>query len=344
MEIKLQFSGNAAMRNQAVHKIIVGSMNCLRAFIEIYRAATPEAIQAYFAKHGSVEDEEIPEELFLEHVDSILSNIDISELLRIDRDIGHLGTKTPVEKYWAAVEFLDVQVQDLKQHIMAYNVYTTNMLAILRSNLKDYIGDLAYALACNAFDPYTNIDVLETDEEIVCDQLLADALATLYPGDKNAVMSFAKELADIQEEFTTSAPIEDLNPSAWEAMSSSCTPDVRIQLSDYGKYITSLDARAFAIGCLSIDENFLDVLRARKNCVEFMGNVIPNAWTSFVKLIPESMFGDFYELELKINQEEVKDCVESGSMPDNFFDDVRKRLDLAGGADNDYTSIFTRPV
>lgn len=339
MEIKLQFSGNVNLRSQAIHDIIVGATKCLRAFVEIYREATPEAIQKYFKENGDAEAGEIPEELFLEHLDSILSNIDVDKLVKIDRDIGHLGSKTPVEKYWASMEFLAVLVQDMKQHISAYNTYTDTMLETLRDNLKSYIGDLTYSLACNAFDPYTNVDVIETEEPIVCDQMLSEALAELYPGDSNAVVSYANELANLQEEFATSAPISDLDPDAWKEMTESCTPDISMQLADYGKYITSLDVRAFKSGYLEMDANFIDTLISRKNCVQFMGNVIPNTWANFVKLIPEELFDVFYDVELSIPQDLVKISVDGGKLDMTLFNNLVRELHN-GGTGNGYTSVF----
>lgn len=339
MEIKLQFSGNANLKNQAVHQIIVGATKCLRAFVEIYREATPEAIQRYFRENGDPEAGEIPDELFLEHLDSILGDIDVEALLKIDRDVGHLGSKTPVEKYWASIEFLAVLVQDIKQHISAYNTYTADALDTLRDNLKSYIGDLTYSLACNAFDPYTNVDAIETAEPIVCDQLLTDALAELYPGDANAVVTYANELANLQEEFATSAPISDLDPDAWKEMTESCTPDISIQLSDYGKYITSLDVRAFKSGYIEMDANFIDILVARKNCVSFMGNVIPNTWANFVKLIPEELFDTFYDIELNIPQDLVKISVDGGKLDMVLFKALLEDLSN-GGNGSGYTSVF----
>lgn len=339
MEIKLQFSGNASLKNQAVHQIIVGATKSLRAFVEIYRESTPDAIKRYFRKHGDPEAGEIPEEVFLEHLDSILSNIDVDALLKIDRDVGHLGSKTPVEKYWASIEFLAVLVQDMKQHISAYNTYTDAMLETLRDNLKSYIGDLTYSLACNAFDPYTNIDVIETAEPVVCDQLLSEALAELYPGDVNAVVTYANELANLQEEFATSAPISDLDPDAWKEMTESCTQDISMQLADYGKYITSLDVRAFKSGYLEMDANFIDMLVARKNCVSFMGNVIPNTWASFVKLIPEELFNDFYDVELSIPQDIVKISVDGGKLDTELFSNLVDSL-RNGGNSGGYTTVF----
>lgn len=339
MEIKLQYSGSANLKLQAVHQIIVGATKCLRAFVEIYREANPEAIKRYFKENGDPEAGEIPEELFLEHLDAILSEIDVDTLLKIDRDIGHLGSKTPVEKYWATIEFLAVLVQDMKQHISAYNTYTDAMLETLRDNLKSYIGDLAYSLACNAFDPYTNIDVLETSEPIICDQMLTDALAELYPGDANAVVTYANELANLQEEFATSAPISDLDPSSWQEMLESTTPDISMQLSDYGRYITSLDVRAFKSGYLEIDADFIDMLIARKNCVQFMGNVIPNTWASFVKLIPDELFNDFYEVELFIPQDLVKISVDGGKLDTFLFNKLVEDYRNGGIADG-YTAVF----
>lgn len=326
MEIKLQYSGSEVNRDQTIYQILTGAMQSLRAFVEIYRASTPEAIKSYFEECGDASIGEIADELFLDRLDIILKDIDIEKLYRIDKNVGHLGSKAPVEKYWLSIEYFSALVESIKQHIWAYEVYTPADLAELHNGLKDYIGNLTYALACNAFTPYTNIDILETDEQIICDQQLILALATLYPNDENAIVSFAKELADLQDEFTISAPIGDLDPIAWEQMVSSCTPDISMQLADYDKYITSLDIRAFSSGFLTMDENFIDLLIERKSSVTFMGNVIPNAWANFVKLVPDKSIADFYETELYINQEEVQESLENKKLPRNFFAEVKKRI------------------
>lgn len=333
MEIKLQYSGSDVNRDQTIYQILTGAMQSLRAFVEIYRASKPEAIKSYFEEYGDATIGEIPDELFLDRLDNILKDIDIEELYRIDKNVGHLGSKSPVEKYWLSIEYFTALVESIKQHILAYEVYTPADLAELHNGLKDYIGNLTYALACNAFTPYTNIDILETDEPIVCDQQLTLSLAVLYPNDKNAIISFAKELADLQDEFIISAPIGDLDPIAWEQMISSCTPDISMQLADYDKYITSLDIRAFSIGFLSMDENFIDLLIERKSDVTFMGNVMPNAWANFVKLVPDKAIADFYETELYITQEEVQESLENMHLSKDFFTIVKKRMANSGGGD-----------
>ncbi len=349
MEIKLNFSGNAEQRNAVSADIVVKTTRAIRALVAIYDMATPESMQKYFDENGDPDFDESPDELFLSYLEEILNQNNFSELSFIYEFRGHLGRGTAVNKYWVASSRLEEYDKLMRVHAHGV-VFTASELQELRNGLRDCIGDLAYAMACDAFESSdstgiissNNIDVLnaaQAGEEIRVDHVLLTALDELFPGDKNAILTYAEYLADIQQKFPVSAPIENIDPEGWEEMYSSCNPDIAIALTDYQEYITSLDIRAFKSGFLSVDEEYVDRLEHRKAQDSFVGNVIPNTWMQFAKMIADKHFIDFYDLELDLTQEEVKEAVAAGCISDTFFADVRERI-KRGGFSSGSTSIF----
>lgn len=349
MEIKLNFSGNAEQRNAVSTDIVVKTTKAIRALVRIYEMATPESMQKYFDANGDPDFDESPDELFLSFLEEILAQQDFSELSFIFEFRGHLGTKAAVNKYWVASSRLAEYDKLLRIHARGV-VFTASELQELRDGLRDCIGDLTYAMACDAFessDPSgiissSNIDVLnaaENGEEIRVDHVLLAALDELFPGDKNAIITYAKYLADLQQQFPVSAPIENIDPEGWEEMYSSCNPDIAITLTDYQEYITSLDILAFKSGFLAVDEEFVDRLERRKISETFVGNIVPNIWMQFIKLIDNRYYIDFYDLEFDLTEEEVKEAVTAKCISDSFFNDVRERL-KSGGFSSGQTSIF----
>lgn len=349
MEIKLNFSGNAEQRGAVSTDIVVKTTKAIRALIGIYDMATPESMQKYFDENGDPDFDESPDELFLSYLEEVLDQNNFSELSFIFEFRGHLGRGTAVNKYWVASSRL--AEYDKLMHVHARGVvFTASELQELRNGLRDCIGDLAYAMACDAFESSdasgiissNNIDILNAardGEEIRVDHALLIALDELFPGDKNAIITYAKYLADIQQKFPVSAPIENLDPEGWEELCSSCNPDVAILLADYQEYITSLDIQAARQGFLAVNEDYVDRLERRKLQNSFVGNTIPNTWMQFVRLVTDKQYSDFYDLEFSLTDEEVKEAVAANCISDTFFGDVRERL-KSGGFDSGSTDIF----
>lgn len=255
------------------------------------------------------------EECILMKLQTIFEDMTVSNLADIAVS-GYFSSGIYASKYIMALTNLDSCYTQLLARAQHMDIIPEEDLKTLGRQISYRLGDLVFAFSNIIFDPVDARWILEnTTEEVSYCQVLQQFFAEIGI----EPMSFAKHLVELQHKYISVIPLFEQDPDTWCRITKDLHPSLVDTLTEYGTYITILDVKAFKQGILTIDENYLEILREREENKEYIANVDPDAWQDFLKLVRDDQVKTILSIENYITFDLLQTPIEEKKLTDEYI-------------------------
>lgn len=179
--------------------------------------------------------------------------------------------------------------------------------------LGDYIYALRDILHCNKI-----LSAIVNSEEY----RLGMEFKLFYENIRDNERNILLELNTLQRKYVSVVPVAEENPEQWETFIKSVDPKVTDPIITFGAYVFSMDLRAFNLGLLAIDGDYIDRLQARADSEIHPCQTNPNAWNNFQKKIPDQYLGWALDNEFYIPSEMIVLAENRKTIDAEFIEEV----------------------
>lgn len=272
-----------------------------------------------------------PEEGLVYLLDEQLGTLD-TPISSIATSNGCFGSGTAIQKYLNAFVSVDYLLTRIKTKADYAEPFVEQEITDFQNSLYQTLGDLIYS--------FSRVLFLQNPRNVLASEAYTysqDIQAFFARAGKSAEC-IASELVEKQSKYITTIPLFEKDPEAWRSITKALDPALVDILVDYGEFITALDIRAARMGCLTVDENFTDIIRERAEDQMHIINQAPAMWQQFIKMIPDSEVQFFEAINDKISVGMIEGPVKEGKITPEYLAELHSLFSSMGVAT---TNVFS---
>ena len=327
--MKIELHAYGAVKKEGV-TYLLQSDSLVEGFIKVYSLLKADP-STYFTKEYKQMGFSA-EECLLDKIDETINEMNIGKLSDIVSH-GYFGPSLSSAKYLNANATLMSIYTTLQGNVNCLTPLTSDEANKYSRAISYALGDILFALSRTIYDPIDARQFLELDETCT----FSHDLQIFFSSKHVTPEEYAAHICELRTKFISVIPLFEDDPEKWEMITANLPDSVVDTLVDYGIYITDFDLRAYKLGALQIDENYIEDLCNRAENSDYIGNAAPHDWQRFTQLLSDSQVTTLVPYTDSLTEEDIELPVKEGSVSDEYFDFLIKKYK---GDTGDTTHFF----